>query len=38
MIQNEFYRVRLIDYAVPAFCDGEVAYSDTVGNIRLLYE
>lgn len=38
MIQNEFYRVRLADYAVPAFCDGEAAYYDTAGNIRLLYE
>lgn len=35
---DEFYRVRLFDYAVPAFCDGEVEYYDTAENIRLLYE
>lgn len=35
---DEFYRVRLVDYAVPAFCDGEVEYYDTAENIRLLYE
>ena len=38
MIQNEFYRVRVADYAVPAFCDSEIDYYDTAGNIRLLYE
>lgn len=35
---DEFYRVRLVDYAIPSFCDGEVEYYDTAGNIRLLYE
>lgn len=35
---DEFYRVRLVDYSIPPFCDGEVDYYDTAGNIRLLYE
>lgn len=38
MIQNEFYRVRVVDYAIPAICDSEVDYYDTAENIRLLYE
>lgn len=38
MIQNEFYRVRVADYAIPAICDSEVDYYDTAENIRLLYE
>lgn len=38
MIQDEFYKVRVADYAVPAFCDAEVDYYDTAENIRLLYK
>ena len=38
MLQNEFYRVRVADYAIPAFCDSEADYYDTAENIRLLYE
>lgn len=38
MIHNEFYRVRVADYAIPAICDSEVDYYDTTENIRLLYE
>lgn len=33
-----FYRVRVTDYAIPAFCDSEANYYDTSGNIRCLYE
>lgn len=35
---NEFYKVRVADYAIPAICDSEVNYYDTAGNIRQLYE
>lgn len=35
---DEFYRVRVPDYAIPAFCDSEVDYYDTAGNIQLIYE
>ena len=34
----EIYKVRLIDYALPGFCDGEVQYYGTAGNIRKLFE
>lgn len=37
-IQNEFYRVRIVDYAVPAFCDSKAVYYGTPGHIRQLYE
>lgn len=37
-IPSEFYKVRVPDYAIPAFCDSEVDYYDTAENIRLLYE
>lgn len=33
-----FYKVRVTDYAIPAFCDSEVNYYDTAENIRRLYE
>ncbi len=36
--QDKFYKVRVPDYAIPAFCDSEVDYYDTAENIRLLYE
>lgn len=35
---GRFYKVRVTDYAIPAFCDSEVNYYDTAGNIRRLYE
>lgn len=37
-MENKFYKVRIADYGVPAFCDSEVNYYDTAGNIRLQYE
>lgn len=37
-IPSEFYKVRVPDYAIPAFCDSEVDYYDTAENIRRLYE
>ncbi len=35
---DEFYKVRVPDYAVPSFCDSELEYYDTAENIRRLYE
>lgn len=37
-VPDEFFRVRLVDYALPPICDGDIEYYDTAEHIRLLYE
>ena len=38
VIQTKFYKVRIADYAVPAFCYSDAEYYDTPEHIRLFYQ